>query len=223
MLGVIRKRDILAHPWVTIESFGWQVFFRVLLAGRDQTFLAILAETGAMRSPPAESTELAQLIDRCVKLEARARQIYEQLAVQFAHDGAVAEFFRELAWQEHGHAELLKMCQAAASKGAWAEEQFAPCRETLPGLEREMAAATESLERIDQVPAALRLVLRIESSELNRVFKGIVSATDSKFVRSVQAFQAAGAQHLEFIRRQIMRFDPGLAEACESMRSVNQR
>ncbi len=41
MLGAIRKRDILAHPFVTVESFGWHVFFRVLVAGRNQTFLAL--------------------------------------------------------------------------------------------------------------------------------------------------------------------------------------
>jgi len=35
MIGAIRKRDILAHPFVTIHSFGWQVFFRALAAGRN--------------------------------------------------------------------------------------------------------------------------------------------------------------------------------------------
>ena len=214
MLGAIRKRDILAHPIVTVDSFGWHVFLRVLIAGRNQTFLAILAESGAMQAP---TTSVPELVDRCVQLESRARHIYERLALRFAHDESAAEFFRKLAWQEHSHAELLKTCQAAASGGRWEEEQFAPCRDAIPRLEREMDAAAESVDATKDLSSALRLVVQIESSELNRVFKGVVDATDSKFVRSLRAFQTAGARHIDYIRREISRLDPSLAEACESM------
>jgi hypothetical protein len=51
MFGAIRKRDVLAHPYVTIHNFGWSVLFRTVIAGRDQTFLSLLAETSAFRSP----------------------------------------------------------------------------------------------------------------------------------------------------------------------------
>ena len=80
-----------------------------------------------------------------------------------------------------------------------------------------MDAAAESLDATQDLSSALRLVVQIESSELNRVFKGVVDATDSKFVRSLRAFQTAGARHIDYIRCEISRLDPSLAKACESM------
>ena len=50
MIGAIRKRDILAHPFITIDCFGWSVFLRALTAGRNQTFLALLTETRSRES-----------------------------------------------------------------------------------------------------------------------------------------------------------------------------
>ena len=217
MLGAIRKRDILAHPVVTIDSFGWHVFFRAVIAGRNQTFLALLAETGAMQAP---TVSVPELVERCVQLELRAKQIYERLTARFADRESAAEFFRKLARQEHAHAELLKLCQAAASGGRWEEEQFAPCRSAVPRLEREMDAAVDSADSVADLSAALQLVVRIESSELNRVFKGVVDATDSKFVRRLRAFQTAGARHIDYIQKEITRLDPQLAEACETMRGA---
>ena len=58
MLGSIRKRDVLAHPIVTIRCFGWHVFFRALMASRDQTFLSLLADCGAVGPPPVRVPEL---------------------------------------------------------------------------------------------------------------------------------------------------------------------
>ena len=217
MLGAIRKRDILAHPVVTIDSFGWHVFLRVLIAGRNQTFLALLAETGAMQAPTASVPEL---VDRCVELESQARQIYERLAARFADWESAAEFFRKIAGQEQSHAELLKLCQTAASGGRWEEEQFAPCRSAIPRLEREMDAAVDSVDSIADLSEALQLVVRIESSELNRVFKGVVDATDSKFVRRLRAFQTAGSRHIDYIQQEITRLDPDLADACATMQGA---
>ena len=42
MVGVIRKRNILAHPIVTIHCFGWRVFIRALLAPPGTTFLTLV-------------------------------------------------------------------------------------------------------------------------------------------------------------------------------------
>ena len=41
MVGAIIKRDILAHPVVTIRCFGWSVFIRALLAGPRPRFFPL--------------------------------------------------------------------------------------------------------------------------------------------------------------------------------------
>lgn len=215
MVGVIRKRDILAHPVITIRCFGWPVFLRVLIAGRQQTFLSLLCEAGALRPP---TVEVPALLGRCVELELRAQRIYEELAHRFADRDPVRRFFQTLAEQERSHGELLELCRETASRAGWLEEQFEPWRDEVPRLERQMDGAEASLEGLDALVDALRLVIRIEASEINDVFGGVVAATDSEFVRTLGAFQAAGATHLSYIGDQIPRFEPGLAAECQRLR-----
>jgi rubrerythrin len=217
MVGAIRKRNIVAHPFVTIQSFGWYVFLRVLVAGRQRTFLSLLAETGTLRLPAMQAPEL---LDRCVELELRAKQIYTQLAQRFGNCEEAAVFFRTLARQEQSHAELLNLCKAAAGRGGWDESQFAAWRSAVPRLEREMEAAMTSLDSIEDLRGALRLVIEIESSEINSVFQAIVASSESTFVRTLEAFHTAGASHLAYIRCEIARIEPRLAEQCGGLPDV---
>jgi rubrerythrin len=215
MVGAIRKRDILVHPFVTVQCFGWRVFYRALMAGRDQTFLSLLADSGAM---PVSTELMPHFVDRCVDLELKAKQIYEELARRFADRQGSAAFFDSLARQEQGHAELLQLCQAAAVRGQWKEDRFVAWRDAVPRLEQQMQSAERAADDAADLRDALRLVIRIESSEINTVFRGIVTATESDFVKRLQAFQTAGANHVNFIRREIPKLDPQLSEACRQMR-----
>ena len=81
MLGVIRRRDILAHPFVTVDCFGLGFFFQALVSGRRKTFLSLLAGTVVLQSPVVE---IPELLGRCVDLETRARRIYQFLAERFS-------------------------------------------------------------------------------------------------------------------------------------------
>jgi rubrerythrin len=216
MIGAIRKRDVLAHPIVTIRCFGWNVFFRVLLARRDQTFLSILADAGTLRAPKATVPEL---VDRCIALELTAKRLYEGLGERFANNERAARFFRTLSCQERGHAELLQLCRAAAERDGWEEGHFEPWRDAVPRLERQMKKAEESAATVDDLADALRLVIRTESSELNQVFDSIVAASDSEFVRRLQAFHAAGVGHISYICDRIAELDASLASDCRRLRA----
>ncbi len=211
MVGAIRKRDILAHPFVTIQAFGWRVFLRVLIAGRHCTFLSLLTETGTLQLPAMPASEL---LDRCVELELRAKEIYNRLAQRFGSCKEAAVFFKTLARQEQSHAELLKLCKAAAGRGGWADRQVVPWRNAVPRLEQQMETATTSLESVEDLCNAMRLVIQIESSEINSVFQAIVASSESNFVKALQAFQTAGSSHLSYIRREIARIEPKLAGQC---------
>jgi hypothetical protein len=214
MVGAICKRDILAHPFVTIHCFGWQVFFRALIAGRNQTFLSLLAQTHTVQQP---KVNVPKLVGRCVKLELRAKRIFESLASQFVNKRPVMQFFDTLARQEQGHAELLELCREAARRAVWKEEYFAPWRDAVPRLERQMGDAESSLESLDSVADALWLVLQIEGSEVNHVFSGVVAASGSDFVRNVRAFQSAGKKHIAFICEEIPSLEADLAGECREL------
>ena len=215
MVGVIRRRDILAHPFVTANCFGWPILFKALLAGRGRTFLSILTEAGSL-SPP--KVEVPELLGRCIELELRAKRIYETLADRWADQEPIRRFFETLAGQENDHAELLGLCRAAAGRQGWIEQYFAPWRETVPRLESQMGDAEASLEGLDHLPDAFRLTIRIERSEMNEVFDGVVAATNSRFVRRLRAFHAASEEHITYIAAQIAKFEPGLAGECRELR-----
>ena len=215
MVGVICRRNILAHPFVTIRCFGWRVFFRALIAGHSQTFLSLLAETKGLQPP---KVKVPELVERCVKLELQAKRIYEWLAGRFLGHKLISDFLKTLARQEEAHAELLKLCREAAGRAVWKEECFAPCRDSIPRLERQMESIESTLESLDGVTDALRLVIRIEGSEVNQTFESVVAASDSVFVRKLLAFQNVAEDHVAFICEEIPKFKPDLAEECRELR-----
>ncbi len=214
MVGAIRKRDILAHPFVTIHCFGWRVFFRALTASQNETFLSIVAQTTIHRKP---SVKVPELVGQCIDLEFRAMQIYESLTRRFAQQEPVKRFFEMLARQELSHAQLLELCRAAAGRGRWDGQHFEPWRDTIPQLKRQMEKAASTLDSLDGVRDALRLVIQIESSEVNRVFRGVVAATDSDFVRKLQTFQQSTSSHLGYICEEIPKLEPDLEGECQEM------
>jgi hypothetical protein len=214
VLGTIRTPDILAHPIVTIRCFGWQVFFRALFAGENQTFLSLLTETKSLSPPPAKVPEL---VERCIKLELQAKRIYERLAGWFMGRESISSFFKVLARQEESHAQLLELCRVIANRTIWIEERFTPYRDSIPRLERQMECIESSMESIKHVADALRLVIEIESSELNQVFGSVVAASGSDFVRKLLVFQMAVEKHIAFVCDEIPELEPDLADECQQL------
>jgi hypothetical protein len=106
-----------------------------------------------------------------------------------------------------------------AGRDGWLEEHFAPWRAVVPQLERKMDELEDSLSGRESLADALRLVIQIESSEIDHVFKGAVTATDSKFVRALGVFRAAGTEHIAFICDRISKLEPDLADECKNLRA----
>ena len=158
MIGAICRQDILSHPVITIRCFGWQVFFKALLAGQHQTFLSLLTETPVLQVSPEKVPEL---VERCIGLELRAARVYESLARRFRQPDSVKDFFETLARQEKDHAELLDLCRAAARRGEWDAKHFDPWRDAVPGLEEQMREAESRAESLDRLSDALRLTIQL--------------------------------------------------------------
>ncbi len=214
MIGAICKRDVLAHPMVTIRCFGWQVFFQALVAGRKRTFLSLVMGSSAARCSPVP---LPDLIRRCANLELRAKSIYELLARCYRHHGDVSRLFTTLARQEQCHFELLELCALAAGGQEASEACFERWQQMLPRLARQMRRAEAKATEVTTVAEALSLVVAVESSEVNELFAEIVESSRSEFVRRLNVFREAGEQHLAYIGREIPSLAPELAEACRQL------
>lgn len=214
MIGAIRKRDVLTHPWVTVHCFGWQVLLKTVTAGREQTFLSLLVENESLCPP---TVEVPEIVTRCVALELRSKAVFEILADRFIELPSVHAFFETLARHEQAHSDLLVLCQQAASRSGWTETCFAPWREAVPRLENQMSKMEETVEHVDSQVDALHVVLEIEGSELNHVFQGVVAASDSDFVRQLRAFQTAGANHISYICDEITKLEPNMAVECNRL------
>lgn len=220
MVGVIRKRNILAHPIVTIRCFGWQVFLRALLAPPGATFLSLLSPVGPAK--PAKKV-WCEPIQRCGELELRVKRIYEDMAERFSENSNAREFFTALACQEQEHYELLQLCSASMRRGDWKSDLFSQSLKSLPGLEAHMHAAEKTAQLLSTLPEALELALSLECSEINFVFRGVVEASQSPFVRRLQAFNRAGADHLEYIGRRLPLLAPSLADACRPLKEAREK
>jgi hypothetical protein len=214
MYGVIRKRDVLTHPQATIQCFGWKVFFRSLIARKDETFLSLLMDCGIFDEP---SVSPDQVVERCIRLERRAADLYQGLAERVAGGDELEKFLTTLTKQEQQHAELLAVCEAAAGRGRRGAARLEPLARAIPRLESEMFELESRAQETRDPSDVLRLVLEVESSEINSVFDEIVAANDTPFVRSIEAFRRATRCHLDFIARRINELEPGLREECRKL------
>ena len=218
MVGAICKVEILSHPLVTIECFGWAVFFRAVFSGRDQTFLSLLNQARVFQRP---QVPVPEFIGRCITLERRAMRIYQSLALRFGRMRLAREFFNQLAEQEDTHAELLELCRAAASRGRWKEPDVDTWRQTLPDTEWLLGEAEVMADRHDLLIDSLRLVIRIESSQINGLFTGVVRATDARFAKVFNAFRTAVRDHLGYIQERIPLLEPSLKSECDQLQVVS--
>ncbi len=216
MVGVIHTWDIWAHPLVTAHCFGWLTLFHALFSRRDQTFLSLLGAGGFFQ--PGDD-EAAAVIDRCVGLELRAKQVYAILAAATVDSAPLSAFFATLTQHEQNHADLLRLCQASARRGGWKMGCFNPWRDYLPRLERQMSEAEAALQKIDNVDRLLRLVIEIESSEVNQVFRAAMAASDSRFVRRLRPFREAIKSHIDFITARVPALAPHLTTISQELRA----
>jgi hypothetical protein len=215
MVGAITQWDILAHPFLTIDAFGWLVFFKAVCVGQGRTFLSMLAP--AISRAETES-DLSSLIEQAIRLELQAKRIYTTLADEFADRPAIRRFFENLAGQEQEHADLLALCREAARHGRWRATDWKPWQEYLPRLERRMRDVEASLHQIQLLDDALRLVIEIESSEVNSIFRSVVAACDSSFVRKLAPFQRAMESHFSYIIEELPILEPRMTLALRELR-----
>ncbi len=124
-----------------------------------------------------------------------------------------------MADQEQYHADLLEVCRATALRSGWKANLFNPWQDYLPRLEQQMDAAEASVYQIGSVEDALRLVIQIESSEVNKVFRAALAATDAAFVKRLKPFQEAMEAHMSYIVERLPQLSPQLVLDTRELRA----
>jgi hypothetical protein len=216
MDGVIRTWDVLAHPITAIRCLGWRVFFKAALPWRHETLLALLEEGHYFG---AASGKMPELFQRSIAVEWQAQRIYAVFARVFAEFQPESRFFAVMAQQEQEHAELLQLCENLARRVGWKVEPFNTWHDLLPRLEQRLQTMESSLSEIGSLDDALRMVVQIESSEINEVFRGVVRATQSTFIRKLKPYREAIDRHIAYICRCLTDLAPALRGDCQKLRN----
>jgi hypothetical protein len=205
MLGVVRTRQVLAHPLVILEGFGLKVLVRSLFAGRDETFLDIVtrcAQEGA--NDDMDEVDLLKTVDGFVGLERRARDLYWKLSHKLAAFPDAARFFVTLSWQEEGHAIVLSRVRRDIRRGRlWKRSRdlhlasLGSLEALFANLERE--AQSESLS----VCRALEMVEELEQSELDVVFDTLNDSVDMRSRARFERFFVLSRAHSAYWHAQV--------------------
>ncbi len=211
MTGVICKKEVCSHPIVTIRCFGWKLFWHVLFASPNQTFLDLVAIHCQMTPP---QVNVAKVIDRCIKLEQRANHLYYYLSLRMQHKKDLCIFLQNLADQEQEHAEILEICRKLSGRKHTQYARFAQWENTLPILEQTMDDIELQSEHIETEHEVLQLVISIEGSEINSLFTGVINSANSAFLQNLQTFQLAEQKHIDYICNHIPQMVPELAGDC---------
>lgn len=217
MRGAICRPDILLHPFVTVRAFGWRVFFQAIVHPSETTFLGLLKSNGFFEPAALKAPELIQ---RCMALELQAAAIYGTLADRFADAPPLCAFLAELAAEEYEHADLLRVCTALAGRGRFQAQRVSRWCDCMGPLEEHMQDALASLDRIGCVEDVAQLVLQIEGSEVNHVFRDVIAATDSPFVKKLGSFQRAVRRHLGFVCQTLPMLASSAAAACQVLQAA---
>lgn len=201
MRGLIGKKDVLCHPFLVIQGFGWKVFLRTLRAPAGLTFLEIISEGIPNPSKPHE-LELSQQLDKLISFEIRCSQFYSKMSEIFRnHWGLAPDFFRNLSEQEEGHAEILRIAKVEISRHyLW--NTVLPIKPGLMEKTDRMLSEVEGLLRLPEkldIKKGLEAVERLESSEINTVFDDLLHSIHTPFLKKIYRIVPALSDHQTYL------------------------
>ena len=208
MIGSLSKTEILAHAGLFIRNFGYKVF-SALRAGRAAR-IAVVDSQDAGRVPCADRT-VEQFVNRCVNLTMRAARSIEKLGRLYAGDTASRRFFLTLANDEWKHADMLELTLLLTGSTERMQAVAKNCRNDLPAIGEVLHGVEAALTDDLTLEEALSQVVRIEATELNRVFSSVLTAADSELIALLPAFRGAIRRHVDYICREMPALDANRA------------
>jgi hypothetical protein len=204
MQGVITRVQVLAHPFVIAESFGVKVLLRALFASAHETFLEIVSRCAEEEAHLGmDEIDVARTVERFIRFECRARDLYRRLSERFAGTGEVADFFRTLSGHEEGHAVVLSRVRREVRRGRLWKRSRDLHVAAVEDFEARLAAYEEEIGRGVTLARALEIVEGIEGSELNVVFDTLNGCVDMRSRARFERFFVLTRRHLAYVGEQV--------------------
>jgi hypothetical protein len=217
MQGVIRRAQVLAHPLVIVESFGFKVLMRALFASARETFLEVVSRCAEEEAHVAmDDVDLARTVKRFIGFECRVRDLYRALSHRFAAEADAAKFFRTLSGHEEGHAIVLSRVRREIRRGhLWKRSRHLHLG-GVEDFEALLEACEDEARRGVTLARALELVEAIERSELNVVFDTLNGCVDMHSRARFERFFVLTERHLSYCGERIdaLRARHGIALAA---------
>ncbi len=82
-----------------------------------------------------------------------------------------------------------------------------------------MDAAEVAIRKVDSIDAALRLVVNVESSEINEVFSAALAASEAPLVKRLRPFRRTVEDHMSYIVERLPQLSPRLTLATRELRA----
>lgn len=210
MQGVVKRRQVLAHPIVIFEGFGLKVLVRALLAGPDETFLDVVSRCAEEESRGGlDQIDLLRTVEHFTSFERRARDIYAGLARQLKGHPDAAKFLARLSNQEEGHAIVLSRVRREIRRGRlWTESKDLHVA-SIAGVHALLERFEVEVRGRVSLGRALEIVEAIEASELDVVFDILNRSVDMRSRARFERFFVLNENHLAYCREQVQRLRAG--------------
>ena len=199
MLGVITRKEVLAHPLLILEGFGPRVLVRALTCDDNETFLDIVNRCSEEDDHQAMAdVDLARTVQAFQGFELRARDLYLALAQRLGGEADVDAFFRAIAGHEEGHAVLLARVRREVRRGHCWKESARGHHESIARVEGLLSGVEDEVRGGVTLARALEVVETLEGSELNVVFDTLRHSVDMRSRARFEAFFVLTDRHLAF-------------------------
>jgi rubrerythrin len=115
---------------------------------------------------------IADLFELAIELEDSAQKLYTELATKFAHHQEVADFWKQYAVEEAGHARWLERVRDKLNS----EELSAPADPSMLKAAHGIlkSSVEKQLAEIKDLRGAYQLASELENSETNAIFEFLV-------------------------------------------------
>jgi rubrerythrin len=156
----------------------------------------------------SDTETTAELFELAIAAEEAAEELYLGLKAKFAHQPEIAEFWREYAKEEVGHACWLESVRDKSSQ----EQLSAPADPSILNDARKLLrfSPQHALDEITNLEDAYQLANDLENSEINVVFEFIIT----NFSSNESAGSFLRAQLRDHIAKLVTQFPPRFTSAA---------
>ena len=140
---------------------------------------------------------LGEILDRCIRLELAAGQLYFRFSRSFEEQEAMRRFWFGMAIDESSHADVLKRAQSFIKAGAVHTSTPLVDWNRLAALEEALKSyGTAPLQNDFCLRAALEIAVEFESSEVNDIYQQLSFSLDPRLRRAALKLSRPMGEHL---------------------------